>query len=484
MKVEHKETNEILKWFGEIAKVPRRSKEEEKMRNWLVDWAKKNNFQSKVDKGGNLVINVPGTSGYEKSPAVILQGHLDMVCEKTPESTHDFNKDPIKLVYKGDWLTADGTSLGSDNGIAIAMAMTIALDKDASHPPLEFLFTVDEETGLTGANALEKGLLQGKVLINIDSEKEGYFTVGCSGGITSATTLPVKQGEAPSGYRCVKISAGGMKGGHSGIQIHEGRANALIVTARTLKQTLNQCSIQIADVKGGSAHNAIPRDAEATVFIKDSDLAKAEKIVADCNKTIKQEFKRMEPNLEISFKKEGGSFKGKVLTAEATKYLVNFMLAMPHGVAAMSADIKDLVETSNNFASIAVKGNAVEIITSQRSSLASRLSAQTEKIEALATLAGASMKNSDGYPGWSPDMDSELLKKSVAVYEGLFKKKPIIEAIHAGLECGIIGAKYPGMDMISFGPTLESPHSPDERIHVGSIGKVYDLLKALLKTLK
>ncbi len=484
MEIAHAKTREVLKWFEKITQIPRCSKKEEKIANWLKDWAKEYGFETKSDKVNNLVIKVPATPGYENSPVVIIQGHMDMVCEKTPESTHDFSKDPIKLVYEGEWLTADGTTLGADNGIALAMAMAIATDKELEHPPLELLFTVDEETGLTGANELQPDFLEGRILINVDSEDEGVFTVGCAGGINTSSSVPFETESVPANYKQFKIVAGGMKGGHSGIDIAMEKANAIKVLCRVMDKIIRSgVDLRIADYVGGSAHNAIPRDSEAVVFIPETDVKKAESAISEMEATLKAEFKNTDPDLSLTFTPNNETFS-KIATPDGTQKIINYIFALPHGVAAMSTDIKDLVETSNNLANVSIEKGAVKVLTSQRSSIVSRLDALTYKIEAIARLAGGEAKSGDGYPPWPPNMESKLLKKSTELYERMFNKKPIVEVIHAGLECGIIGDKYPGMDMISIGPTIKYPHSPDEKIHVGSIGLVWDFMVQLLKEMK
>jgi dipeptidase D len=483
MKFEHEKTNEILKWFEEITKIPRCSKNEDAICNWLINWARDNNFGVKTDSVNNVLITVPGTAGYENSPAVVIQGHVDMVCEKTPDSDHDFTKDPIKLVYDGDWLTADRTTLGADNGIAIAMAMTAALADDIPHPPLELLFTVDEETGLTGASSLEPGFLEGKILINVDSEDEGYFTVGCAGGINTNQTVPFAFAAVPGDYKAVKIMAGGMKGGHSGIDINAEKANAIKVLALALETLKAKVDFRLAAFTGGTAHNAIPRDADAFVYVPDNALDDVNAAIADAEKTLKIEFRNTDPDLFIKAEASAESFD-QAMTAEESAKALDFILVIPHGVAAMSTDIEGLVETSNNLARVRVEDNNIKVLTSQRSSVVSRLNALTNRIEAVARLAGGEAFSGDGYPPWQPNMDSPLLAKSLEIYEGMFKKKPVVEVIHAGLECGIIGDKNPGMDMISIGPTLKYPHSPDEKIHIGTIGMVWDFIAELLKQLK
>lgn len=483
MEIKHQKIKEIIAAFAEISKIPRCSKNEEKIVAWLKEWAEKHNFEVKTDKVMNVLIKVPASEGFENAPAAVIQGHLDMVCEKTPDSDHDFSKDPIKFIYEGEWLTADKTTLGADNGIAIAMAMILAIDKSIKHPALELLFTVDEETGLTGANALEPGFIDGKILINIDSEDEGVFTVGCAGGINSYLSLPLNFENTPTGHTEFNLVAGGMKGGHSGIDISLGKANAIQVLARVLLEVKKKCDLRIKDFKGGSAHNAIPRDAECLISFPNECRGKAQTIIKDIESTIQMEFKKVEPDLFISLK-DSDINSEKVLTNKCTAKLIDFILAIPHGVYAMSLDIDDLVETSNNFANIRFEDNQAKILTSQRSSLTSRLKTLSDKIEAIARLSGGLGSSSDGYPPWPANMDSPLLARCVKLYKNMYNKEPVVEIIHAGLECGIIGDKYEGMDMISIGPTLKYPHSPDEKIHVETIGMVWDFLIKLLEDLK
>lgn len=483
MEFEHQKTNDVLKWFGEIAKIPRCSKNEDAICEWLINWAKENNFEVKTDRVNNVLIKVPGSAGYENSPYVVIQGHVDMVCEKTPDSPHDFTKDPIKFVYDGEWLTADKTTLGADNGIAIAMAMAAAVDKELPHPPLELLFTVDEETGLTGASALEPGFLEGKILINVDSEDEGYFTVGCAGGINTNLAVPVKAVDVPGGHTLLKVNAGGMKGGHSGIDIDKEKANAIKVLTQALIIVAQKVDFRLVNIMGGTAHNAIPRDSEAIIYAPRGEVEAVKAAIANAEETLRTEYKNTDPDLFIKADESSESVD-QALSVEETARALDFINVVPHGVAAMSADIEGLVETSNNLARVRIDDGEIKILTSQRSSLVSRLEALTNRIEAVARLAGGEGISSDGYPPWQPNMDSPLLAKSLEIYEGMFNKKPVVEVIHAGLECGIIGDKNPGMDMISIGPTLKFPHSPDEKIHIGTVGMVWDFIAELLKQLK
>ena len=484
MKFEHEKTNVILKWFEELSKIPRCSKHEELIGQWLVDWATEHNFEKDMDEAGNIVIKVPATPGFENSPIVVIQGHMDMVCEKSKKSNHDFSKDPIKFVYEGEWLTADETTLGADNGIAIAMAMAMADSDDTPHPPLELLFTVDEETGLTGANALQPGFIDGKLLINVDSEDEGVFTVGCAGGINTNLTLPLDYEAIPAGYKAHKIIVGGMKGGHSGIDIALEKGNAIKALGRVLHELALNMDVRVVDLVGGSAHNAIPRDAEGIVVFPEASWQQAKDIVAQVEQTLKDEFVNTDPDLHVDLEQVAGDNANQAATTAGTKKAIEFMAVVPHGVDAMSTDIPGLVETSNNFANIKIEDKVIKVLTSQRSSVVSRLNALTTRIEAAAKIAGGDGVSGDGYPPWQPNMDSPLLAKAKEVYKKQFDKEPVVEVIHAGLECGIIGDKNPGMDMLSIGPTLKYPHSPDEKIHVGTIGMVWDFMCQLMLELK
>ena len=482
MSTQSPKTKEVLGWFEKLSQVPRCSKNEEKICEWMQAWAKEHGFEARTDLVKNLVIEVPASPGFEKSPVAVIQGHLDMVCEKAKGSSHDFTKDPIKFVHDGEWLKADGTTLGADNGIAMAMAMAVALDKAVPHPGLELLFTVDEETGLTGATSLQPGFLKGKILLNVDSEDEGVFTVGCAGGRDTHASLNLEHAPVPAGMAAFKLVGGGMTGGHSGVDIHLQRANAIAVVVRGLSSLVGLGDVRLADLAGGTAHNAIPRDAEAVILVNGS-LGDA---VRDAVKTLeghlKSEYATTDPRLTLSL--EPAKLPTEALTAAATRKAVDYLLAVPHGVADMSKDMPGLVETSNNLARVKLEKGHLTALTSQRSSNMQRLGLLTARIEGIARLAGGEAESGEGYPSWQPNMSSPLLARCLAVYKELFNREPKVEAIHAGLECGIIGSKYEGMDMISFGPTIKNPHSPDECIKIDTIGQVYDFLAALLRSLK
>jgi dipeptidase D len=473
-------TEKVLACFKEIAAVPRRSKSEEKIRAWLLDWAKKHNLEAKTDEVGNVLIEVPATPGYENSPILILQGHMDMVCEKNHDSKHDFTKDPIEVIEDGEWLRANGTTLGADNGIGVALGLVFALEPE--HPALELLFTVDEETGLTGAQSLKPGFLKGKVLLNCDSEDEGVFTVGCAGGIDTHITIPMTKVAAPAEFKAYRLQVSGLCGGHSGTDINCQRANAIRVLARALRQVDSVGNFMIADIHSGSAHNAIPRDGYAVVLMEEKTAEKSQELLKTLDDQLSDEYKNTDPNLEISL--VATEAVSEAMSVDDTKKLIYFLHAIPHGVDSMSTDIVTLVETSNNLAVIKIVDNKIEIITSQRSSVMSRLHALTDRIETIAHLAGFDVKSGSGYPSWQPNMASPLLAKCKKVYEEVMEKEPVVEVIHAGLECGLIGGQYPGMDMISFGPTIKSPHSPDEKMNIPSLEKVCKFMVALLKSYK
>jgi dipeptidase D len=482
MSIEHPKAKEVLSWFEQIAKIPRCSKNEEAICTWLKDWANKHDFPVRTDAVNNIVIVVPASPGFEDAPILTLQGHLDMVCEKAKGHEFDFANDPIELVYEDEWLRANNTTLGADNGIAIAMAMAAALDQDNPHPPLELLFTVDEETGLTGASELGTDMLEGRILLNIDSEDEGVFTVGCAGGKDTHLSVPVKVEPLPGGYESIKLVAGGMSGGHSGVDIHEQRANAIHLLTRALDTLLAQGELCLVELTGGTAHNAIPRDAEAVIALPSDRVSAAKEAVQTLQGYAKQEFAKTDPSLTLEVEAADPAKLG--VTAEDSRRAVDFLQAVPHGVAEMSQDIQGLVETSDNLATVKLADDRIKVLTSQRSSNMQRLHLLTRRIEGIARLAGGEAESGEGYPAWEPNMDSPLLAKCVAVYKELFNKEPVVEAIHAGLECGIIGAKYDGMDMISFGPTIKNPHSPTEKLELATVGMVYDFMCALFKSYK
>jgi len=483
MKFSHEYTGKILEAFAQISQIPRASKKEEKLVAWLMDWASEHGLQASTDEALNVLIEVPASTGYENSQTLVLQGHLDMVCEKAKGFSHDFDNDPIEFIFTDDgWLTANQTTLGADNGIAIAMAMVVATDDAIEHPALELLFTTDEETGLTGANSLQPGFIQGKQLLNIDTEDEGVFTVGCAGGQDARILLPFTADESLVDHSAFSLVAGGMSGGHSGIDIIEERANAIKLLFRSIHDLSRKTDVRISTVTGGTARNAIPRDAEAVLLIPSADADNAQVMIKELEKKLQAEYAKTDPNLTMTLSTASGTHKAS--QADTTRNAIDLVFAYPDGVAEMSRDIEGLVDTSNNLATVKVENGKLILLSNQRSSNMDSLELLCDRIMSVARLAGAEGETSGGYPSWKPNMGSELLARCKEVYQQRFDKQPIVEAIHAGLECGIIGAKYDGMDMISFGPTIKSPHSPDEKIEIESIGKVWDFMVALFKSYK
>ncbi|MCP5063691.1 MAG: aminoacyl-histidine dipeptidase [Ignavibacteriae bacterium] len=470
----------IWQHFYELSQVPRPSKREEKAVEFVKQYAIKNNFKFKEDHVGNVVVHVPGTKGKEKSKTIVLQGHVDMVCEKNKGTKHDFDKDPIKLVRDGEWITADGTTLGADNGIGVAAGMAIALDPKAVHGPLELLCTIDEETGMTGVNEIQPGFITGRTLLNMDSEEDGAFYVGCSGGQDTVGRFPLDLTRVKKGTQPYEIMVTGLKGGHSGLDAHLGRANAI----KLLGQLLNSLNVtyQVAQITGGSLRNAIPREAEAVVMLNPKDIRKVKATVKQFVADSLLEYNTSDGGLVVNVKKLNKKF-GKVLKKDLSDNLISAILAMPHGVMAMSADIAGLVETSTNLATLKMDDKNITIGTSQRSSITNAKMNVTNMVVAVLKLAGANAVIGDSYPGWQPNMKSNLLKVSKVAFKKLFKKEPEIKAIHAGLETGLLGSKYPGIDMISFGPTIQGAHSPDERLNIKDVEKFYNLLKGILKEL-
>jgi len=469
----------VWKYFAEIAKIPRGSKHEEKITRYILDTAKRLGVQAKADKLGNVAAKKPASPGKENVKSICLQGHLDMVCEKNKDKVHDFSKDPIELVRKGNLLMANGTTLGADNGIAVATNLAIMEDKSLVHGPLEFLFTIDEETGLTGAKGLAGDFLGSRTLMNLDSEEEGAVYVGCSGGRDTNGTWPVTFTAAPKGFVAAHLTVSGLKGGHSGLEIHTGRGNAIKILNRALL-ALEAHGARLSSIEGGNKRNAIPREAEAIVFLPPKAWPEAEKGVTDFNATAKAEVATADPGLKVLIAPHKGK-KGKVVNKAVQAKLLRTIFALPHGVIKMSADIPGLVETSTNVAVINTGKKAISLATSQRSSVASEIVEICDTVKCVFELGGAEVKQGDGYPGWKPNLASPILKLAKATYKELYGKEPEVKAIHAGLECGIIGEKVPGMDMVSFGPTLEGVHSPDEKMHIDTVEKFWDFLLGILK---
>ncbi len=503
----HPKTQQILEVFEEINKIPRRSKHEEQISTWLQEWGRSRGFEVKADPLNNVLIKAPATAGYENSPTLILQGHMDMVCEKCKNSGHDFSRDPIRCICDGDWMRGDGTSIGADNGIALAIGLVLAESGkkgEIGHPPLELLFTVDEETGLTGARELKTGFFEGKMLLNLDSEDEGAFVIGCAGGQNSLITLPVEWEELDfkkeNLFKFFRLSIEGLEGGHSGVEINKQRANGiqlLSLALAGLREKVGAEDIRLALLNGGSVHNAIPSTAEAFVALHRNKLKNAEETVSGLRQAFKAEYAKTDPELtlnleaisrEIIFEVAESKVpidevsRVRVFSQETEEKLIKLILGLPHGVYRMSETIQGLVETSNNLATVRTVENEVMIVSSQRSSNNLRLAEISGKVEAVAKLAGAWVEHESGYPAWEPDLKSELLLKCKQIYTKTFEEEPEIKVIHAGLECGIIGSVHEGIEMISFGPTIKDAHCPSEKIFIPSIEKVWIFLENLFKT--
>jgi dipeptidase D len=469
----------LWKHFADLSRIPRCSKHEEKAAAHVIAVAKRLGLRWAQDRTGNVVVRKPASPGREGQPSVCLQGHLDMVCEKLPEVRHDFGKDPLRLVRDGEWLRADGTTLGADNGIAVATHLALMEDRAAEHGPLEFLFTIDEETGLTGAHGLDPALLESRILINLDSEEEGALFVGCSGGRDSTGTWALETDPAPAGGAGLEIVVGGLRGGHSGLEIDKGRGNAIKILARAVSRVADLGG-RLVRIDGGNKRNAIPRDAVAVVAVP---KARGEAVCAALeafDAIARAELASVEPGLRVEARTLRAR-PGRVFRRALQKRVLRALSALPHGVVKMSADIPGLVETSTNVAVVTTTRRAVAVATSQRSSVASEIEEIVATVRDVFELAGAAVTGSDGYPGWKPDLTSPILRTAVATYRGLYGREPEVKAVHAGLECGILGEKVPGMDMVSFGPTLEGVHSPDERIHVGSVERFHAFLLATLQ---
>jgi dipeptidase D len=471
----------LWKHFAKILTIPHCSGNERAFGDYIVSFAQGLKLAARKEKVGNVLVSKPATPGHEGAAGVILQGHMDMVGEKNSDVAHDFAKDPIRAEIKGDWVQAQGTTLGADNGIGVAACLAVMEDSSLVHGPLEFLFTVDEETGLTGANRIEKGSLKGTRLINLDSEEEGTFTIGCAGGADSEIAYPLARKKTAS-KDLFRLKIYGLRGGHSGLDINQGRANAIKLLARMLREAQDTARFDLVGLEGGNKRNAIPREAWAAVACPPAGTRALAAAFKRSFERIQAEYQTVEADAKYAFgRTEDG--KALALTADCQRGLLNYILAIPHGVVAMHPEIKGLVETSTNLAIIRTGKSQVDIICNTRSSVGSALEATRLVLKAVAELAGAKINAKNGYPGWTPDLQSPLLASLKQLYRRKFGTDAAVVAVHAGLECGIIGKKFPGMDMISFGPTMEHPHSPDERVNVASVGKFWEFLTAVLAEL-
>ncbi len=473
----------VWMFFDRITKIPRPSKKEERMIAYLVEFAKSAGLEYHKDGAGNVLIRKPAYPGYEERPVVILQSHMDMVCEKNSEVSFDFEKDPIRTRIEEGWVKADGTTLGADCGIGMAAQLAVLAAKDIPHGPIECLFTVDEETGLTGAFELSDDLLSGKYLINLDSEDEGQIFIGCAGGIDTLADFQYEREELPKNYEFYRVDVGGLVGGHSGDDIDKGRANSNKILARWLAPLTDELDMRLVYFDGGNLRNAIPREAYAVFGVPVRETDRMKDLFERFVRNLRDEFGKTEAGMKITLSEIPVS--DKVIDLETQRNLLDALLGVQNGVLAMSRTMPGMVETSTNLASVKFVGELlIEVATSQRSEIESARNNAAASVEAVFRLAGADVVHSDGYPGWAPDPDSYLTQTTRRVYRTLFGHDPVVRSIHAGLECGLFLQKYPNLQMVSFGPTLRGGHSPDERLEIASVEKFWKLLVALLQEIR
>ena len=472
----------LWKNFESLCNIPRPSKKELKVIEFVVDFAKKHGLEYKKDEVGNVVISKPATKGNETKPGIVLQSHLDMVPQKNSATVHDFEKDPIKPYIDGEWVKAKGTTLGADNGIGVASSLAILESTDITHGPIEALFTIDEETGMTGAFNLKPDFLKGRILLNLDSEDEGELYIGCAGGVNTSATFTFTPEQVPSNTKAYKVNLIGLKGGHSGVDIHLGRGNANKLMNRFLWKASRELGLRLASIEGGSLRNAIPRESFVRVVVP---LANEKALLAWANEfqsMIKNELSSVEP--DIKFELVSDDIPSKVMDKSTQDKFLNAIYAAPNGAMRMLSDMPEVVETSTNLAIIKSNENTIEIKCLLRSSVDSAKNDLGNAMTSAFELAGASVIHDGSYPGWKPNVDSIILKTMKKVYQDKFGKTPDVKVIHAGLECGIIGDVYKGMEMISFGPTIRFPHSPDEKVDIATVGKFWDYLVETLKSVK
>ncbi|MGA9568375.1 MAG: aminoacyl-histidine dipeptidase [Candidatus Korobacteraceae bacterium] len=472
------EPKEVWKHFDVLAATPRPSTKEAAARSYVLSRAKALGLESTQDAAGNVVVRKPARPGRENATPTLLQGHLDMVCEKNEGTPHNFDTDPIKLVRDGDWLKADGTTLGSDNGVGVAAALAVMESTDIAHGPLEFVFTIDEETGLTGAAEFKGGVLKSKYFLNLDNEETGTICIGCAGGVKTIGRRKLAF-ENTTGDSAWRIKVSGLKGGHSGVDIHQGRGNALRILGTTLQRITDKLKAGVASITGGSAQNAIPREAAAIVTVDAKQENELRSLLSACEAEWKADLGEFDPGLQITAEK--AAVPDKVIASDDVKRIVDLLVITPHGVVAMSPDVPGLVQNSTNLAVISTKDGTAEIITSQRSAIASSRNAIAQMVATVFGMAGFAVEQSGNYPGWKPEPGSEIVQKLQAAHEEVFGQPAKLIAMHAGLECGVIGEKYPGMQMASFGPTIVDPHSPNERVQISTVQSFWKYLKAVLE---
>jgi dipeptidase D len=471
--------------FDGIRQVPRPSKHEEKIIEHMKKWAGDRGFEVLQDAAGSLTIKVPASPGHEAAPTIILQGHLDMVCEKNSDVDHDFMTEGINVEVEGDWVQAKGTTLGADNGIGVAAGMAIADDPDVTHGPLELLCTIDEETGLTGAKDLDPSIVNGRIMLNLDTEEDGAVYIGCAGGADSVATLKVSRRRGLLDSVPVQVAVRGLRGGHSGLNIIENRGNAIKLTTRILLQAIEEgIELDLVSIDGGSKHNAIPRETFAVCRVGSDQLADLRVVGENCSKDFKEEFGDSDPDMEVTVEVlEDAAENNQAVNIHARDRLLRVLDGMPHGVLSMSRDVDGLVETSNNLAVVSTEDEKIEITVSYRSSIMPALFAVRRQVDSIFRQAGAAVHVDDAYPGWKPNPESPIVQRTCDVFEKLFGTKPELKAIHAGLECGLLIEKIPGMDVVSIGPQIENAHSPEERVQISSVARFYQHLAALVEDL-
>ena len=472
----------VWDYFYQITQIPRPSKKEERIISYLLDFANQNNLEVVKDAANNVVIRKPATHGKENLKTVILQSHVDMVCEKNSDTVFNFETDPIQTRIENGWVKAIGTTLGADDGIGMAVALAILASKDIEHGPIVCLFTSDEETGLTGAFALQKELLAGDIMINLDTEEWSEFCIGCAGGKSTTGTFTYQKTQAPSDYFWFEMQVSGLNGGHSGSDINVGLGNANQILTRYLWSLLQECPLVLSTIDGGNLHNAIAREAKATAGVPIDFKEQTIVFLNQLQAQVSEELAKVDPNVQLSI--QSVDAPQDVIDFETGKALIHALYALPHGVIGMSHEISGLVETSTNLASVKMKDDCkIVVTTSQRSSTNSLKIDIVNKVTSVFRLAGAEAKSTEGYPGWKPNPESVILKLSEAIFEKLFSEKPKVIAIHAGLECGLFFEKNPGLDLISCGPTILGAHSPDERMEISTVEKWWDFMIELLKAI-
>ncbi len=474
------EPTSIWKHFDRIAAIPRASTKEAAIRQYVLDEAARLGLRATQDAVGNVVVSKSAHPGRESGTPALLQGHLDMVCEKNEGTPFNFDTDGIRIVRNGDWLKADGTTLGSDNGVGVASALAVMESAAIKHGPLEFVFTIDEETGLTGASEFPGGVLKSKYFLNLDGEEKGTLCIGCAGGILTKARRSVST-QAPVATAAWRIKVSGLRGGHSGVDIHLGRGNAVRILGATLQAVIGELPAELADLKGGSAQNAIPREASAVIALAPDHKGQLSQIVARCENEQRLDLGAFDPDLAITVEK--AELPPRVMAEHDARRVADLLACLHHGVLAMSPDVPGLVQNSTNLATLSLGGDLVEIVTSQRSAIESSKQAAANLVATACNLAGFETEHSGNYPGWKPEPESEIVRKLQEVNKKLYGEPAKLVIMHAGLECGVIGEKYPGMQMVSFGPQIENPHSPNERVQISSVEPFWQYLCAVLEAI-